>query len=593
MEPQWERLAEAVRTRRASRGWSQAAVTERGGPSDTLQNRIEAGRWKPVRGVEDSLRKIDAGMEWREGSASRILSGGEAIELEAERDGGVDATAVGRSGVANRSVDVDVDLGKVIDALNLVYGSNAGVLKRLVQHPFTSPEERIALLESSVRSVDAYAEFLITAASQSADPRTRDSLSGIFAARAETESLLSKIMGEKETLRTRGPSALTFSQHVRAEIPSEMLTNYSAAGASVSSHMTIITTALNERAPITTLMTHQLLAAIDDYVAAARQIVGVLKANEARATRQQIEGTLPFLEIADEYVGVIREFLSILTPGAPNAEEKSQLAARQQSLEALSEYVRGLLDAWTGSTPTEAVIYNFSQAQPITAPPHVDDLGVAASRREKQSDRDNDEDPSLWWWVVAPDAVTQPQTTPPAVTDAARAVIPNDLFSEYQAALAGVQSRTNAVTEAVVEQRLTTEKVHALLDAVDAYGQTARTLTQAMQRVELDATDKQIDVALPVFRYAESFADTMSRYVGDLLTAAPNQYESNRLLVTQQALRDLSQFHRAAQDAWVKTGRSSSRPGVPGVRGNVPYLTPDEFLPSTVNPTPPGDKKAN
>ncbi|MGE2714225.1 helix-turn-helix domain-containing protein [Mycolicibacterium litorale] len=85
MEPQWERLGEYVAARRKNRGWSQAAVADRGGPSDTLQSRIEAGDWRPTRGVAETLKKIDAGLEWAEGSASRVLDGGEPTPLN--RDG--------------------------------------------------------------------------------------------------------------------------------------------------------------------------------------------------------------------------------------------------------------------------------------------------------------------------------------------------------------------------------------------------------------------------------------------------------------------------------------------------------------------------
>lgn len=77
MEPQWERLGQEVLQYRLRRGWSQAAVNKRGGPSDTLQTKIESGKWRPTRGVDDTLRKIDTGLEWVPGSASRVLAGGE------------------------------------------------------------------------------------------------------------------------------------------------------------------------------------------------------------------------------------------------------------------------------------------------------------------------------------------------------------------------------------------------------------------------------------------------------------------------------------------------------------------------------------
>ncbi|SKI79711.1 Bacteriophage protein [Mycobacteroides abscessus subsp. massiliense] len=83
MEPNWENLAHHVRTRRMSRGWSQATVTAQGGPSDTLQSRIENGEWAPKRGVDDTLSKLDSGLKWVEGSASRALAGDEPLPVEA------------------------------------------------------------------------------------------------------------------------------------------------------------------------------------------------------------------------------------------------------------------------------------------------------------------------------------------------------------------------------------------------------------------------------------------------------------------------------------------------------------------------------
>lgn len=73
MEPQWERLGDAVLLRRTSQGWTQAQVEERGGVSDTLQTEIEAKRWKPSRSVKGTLDKIDVGMEWAPGSAANVL----------------------------------------------------------------------------------------------------------------------------------------------------------------------------------------------------------------------------------------------------------------------------------------------------------------------------------------------------------------------------------------------------------------------------------------------------------------------------------------------------------------------------------------
>lgn len=73
----WERLGEYARIRRAQLGLTQDEVTERGGPSDTLQNRIEAGRWRPVRAVSGTFTKLEAGLGWARGSVTSVLAGGE------------------------------------------------------------------------------------------------------------------------------------------------------------------------------------------------------------------------------------------------------------------------------------------------------------------------------------------------------------------------------------------------------------------------------------------------------------------------------------------------------------------------------------
>lgn len=83
-QPQWERLGGEVVARRRSCGWSQGTVSAQGGPSDTLQTRIEQGKWRPSRGVDETLRKIDSGLRWKPGTASRILSGLPIRETAAE-----------------------------------------------------------------------------------------------------------------------------------------------------------------------------------------------------------------------------------------------------------------------------------------------------------------------------------------------------------------------------------------------------------------------------------------------------------------------------------------------------------------------------
>jgi hypothetical protein len=78
--PQWGRLGRFVHLHRTQQGLSQREISERGGPSDTLLGLIESGEWRPKRGVGATLAKIDAGMHWQAGSASRTLAGGEPLE---------------------------------------------------------------------------------------------------------------------------------------------------------------------------------------------------------------------------------------------------------------------------------------------------------------------------------------------------------------------------------------------------------------------------------------------------------------------------------------------------------------------------------
>lgn len=82
----WGRLGEYVGIRRAVLGLTQDAVTARGGPSDTLQNRIEKGLWRPVRGVAGTFKKIEDGMGWAPGSARAILTGGEPFDISNEKE---------------------------------------------------------------------------------------------------------------------------------------------------------------------------------------------------------------------------------------------------------------------------------------------------------------------------------------------------------------------------------------------------------------------------------------------------------------------------------------------------------------------------
>jgi hypothetical protein len=72
---QWDRLGPYVIAARGPR--SQKAIQRLGGPSDTIIGKIENNHWRPKRAVDDTLAKLDKGLDWEQGSALRILRGGE------------------------------------------------------------------------------------------------------------------------------------------------------------------------------------------------------------------------------------------------------------------------------------------------------------------------------------------------------------------------------------------------------------------------------------------------------------------------------------------------------------------------------------
>lgn len=74
-ERDWERLAERARSARGSR--SQKAVAKAGGPSHTTLGKIERAEWRPTRGVDDTIDKLEKVYHWAPGSVDNILKGGE------------------------------------------------------------------------------------------------------------------------------------------------------------------------------------------------------------------------------------------------------------------------------------------------------------------------------------------------------------------------------------------------------------------------------------------------------------------------------------------------------------------------------------
>ncbi|MEJ9078543.1 helix-turn-helix transcriptional regulator [Gordonia malaquae] len=89
-EPDLERLARYVKSRRQHLGLRQDEVGARGGPSTTTLTKVENAT--PPAPATVTLRKLDRGLGWTAGSARRLLEGGEP-----ETEGDDDSAAVDRA----------------------------------------------------------------------------------------------------------------------------------------------------------------------------------------------------------------------------------------------------------------------------------------------------------------------------------------------------------------------------------------------------------------------------------------------------------------------------------------------------------------
>jgi transcriptional regulator with XRE-family HTH domain len=70
--PDFAALCAAVKAWRQRAGWTQEEVTRRGGPSEPTLRAIEGGAWASSR-PQATLKKIDVGLEWPDGTAFRVL----------------------------------------------------------------------------------------------------------------------------------------------------------------------------------------------------------------------------------------------------------------------------------------------------------------------------------------------------------------------------------------------------------------------------------------------------------------------------------------------------------------------------------------
>lgn len=83
-EPDVERLARFVKSRRLELGLGQRALRGRGGPSVVTVVRVEAAKVPPPGGL--SLAAFDRALRWEHGSAERILAGGDPDPLQEEAE---------------------------------------------------------------------------------------------------------------------------------------------------------------------------------------------------------------------------------------------------------------------------------------------------------------------------------------------------------------------------------------------------------------------------------------------------------------------------------------------------------------------------
>ena len=79
-----DRLAQAVRARRAQLDLSQLDVWQAGGPSNTTLTEIENGRVEAL--TRTTAKRLDLGLKWEPGSARRVWEGGEPAPLRTAPD---------------------------------------------------------------------------------------------------------------------------------------------------------------------------------------------------------------------------------------------------------------------------------------------------------------------------------------------------------------------------------------------------------------------------------------------------------------------------------------------------------------------------
>ena len=113
-ESQLMRFGRLVADRRRALALTLKQLSEAGGPSDVTAGKIERG------GIEEpsarTLRRLDTGLRWKEGSAARALLGGEPVPLE---ELPAAASALGGGAVSAGPDSVTMSLSLVSDLSGL------------------------------------------------------------------------------------------------------------------------------------------------------------------------------------------------------------------------------------------------------------------------------------------------------------------------------------------------------------------------------------------------------------------------------------------------------------------------------------------
>ncbi|SKG76090.1 hypothetical protein [Mycobacteroides abscessus] len=163
---------------------------------------------------------------------------------------------------------------------------------------------------------------------------------------------------------------------VRAAVPARMIAAYEAAIDDIPKRTAAIPNATRRGEPVTVDMVGAVLRAIDNFDAAARDIVTRMQDLELHATQQQIDVALPLFEVGWEFSDELIDFIDTLLPAAPNKEEITKLRKAQASLRALSEFHHDAHDAWVESGRSSRP--GMSRAHSLTTAVEDDILGRKA-----------------------------------------------------------------------------------------------------------------------------------------------------------------------------------------------------------------------